>query len=296
MTSDESAGRVVVGIDGSEISFVALRWAAREAARRQAPLDVVHAWMPPHTLAAYDLFPDPVELEAAAQHRLDEAVDALAGLPGQPAEVRPVLVEDDAAAAIVGVAERADLLVVGRRGGGGFHDLLVGSVSSKVTQTAACPVVVVPPGWERPESGRIVVGVDGSEPAVSALRWAAQEAGLRQARLDVVHAYDYPPMVTPFGPLVAVDLETIQKASQEMLADMIASAVGEASPPPGAVERISVASGAAAALLEAAAEADLLVVGARGRGTLRGLLLGSVSQQCVHHAPCPVAVVRRPVG
>jgi nucleotide-binding universal stress UspA family protein len=288
-----AGGRVVVGVDGSEPANVALRWAAEEAFRRGASLDVVHAWLTPYPLAAYDMSLDPDELESAARTLLDTVVDdALSSIGEAPSDVRRLVIQDEGAEALDQVAEGADLLVVGSRGRGGFSDLLVGSVSLKAVQTAPCPVVVVPAEWDGTATGRILVGVDGSQPSYGALNWAVVEAGLRGARLDVVHAYDYPQMVTPFGPVMAIDWETIDKASRDLLEEMIAGAVGAAETPPESVESISVNGSAARSLLEAAQGADLLVVGSRGRGTLRGLLLGSVSQQCVHHASCPVAVVR----
>jgi nucleotide-binding universal stress UspA family protein len=288
-----AGGRIVVGVDGSEAANVALRWAAAEAGRRGAALDVVHAWMTPYPLAAYDMSLDPAELDAAARTMLDTVVDdVLTTMDSPPSDVRRLVLQDEGAAALSVVAEGAGLLVVGSRGRGGFSDLLVGSVSLKAAQTAPCPVVVVPAHWDGSVQGRIVVGVDGSAPSYGALHWAVEEAALRGARLDVVHAYDYPQMVTPFGPMMAIDWETIDKASQDLLDEMIAGALDSASPRPPAVEPISINGSASHSLLETAEGADLLVVGSRGRGTLRGLLLGSVSQQCVHHARCPVVVVR----
>jgi nucleotide-binding universal stress UspA family protein len=288
-----SAPRVVVGVDGSEPANVALRWAAEEATRRGATLDVVHAWLTPYPLAAYDMALDPAELDAAARTMVDTMVDGvLATMDTRPSEVRRLVLQDDGAAALGAVAEGAEILVVGSRGRGGFSDLLVGSVSLKAVQTAPCPVVVVPADWDGILRDRIVVGVDGSPPSYGALHWAVEEAALRGARLDVVHAYDYPQMVTAFGPMMAIDWETIDKASQDLLDEMIAGALGAISPQPPTVTPISINGSASRSLLETAEGAELLVVGSRGHGTLRGLLLGSVSQQCVHHAHCPVVVVR----
>ena len=94
-------------------------------------------------------------------------------------------------------------------------------------------------------------------------------------------------------PTVAVDQVQLEKWSKSTLDEMVDGAYGSAVPP-ASVELISASLTPAPALLEAAKGADLLVVGSRGRGTFRGLLLGSVSQQCVHHVPCPVVVVRHP--
>ncbi len=279
--------RVVVGVDQSAHSRRALSWAVEEAELRGASLEVVHAWLAP--LARYD-GPGPVDLDLAdrrGQAILDKAMASI-GISG--VEVTAMPVEGEPAPVLVRAAEGADLVVVGSRGHGGFTALLVGSVSQRCVESAPCPVVVVPRDWE-PRPGSIVVGVDGSQPSFAALHWAVAEAARRGARLEVVNAYHETEAVLPFGPTTVPDHERLEQASMSLLDHMVAGAVRGAKPPPQ-VETISSTASAASALCDAARTAALLVVGSRGRGGLRGLGLGSVSQQCVHHAPCPVVVVR----
>ena len=146
-------GTVVVGVDGSEASKEALRWAAGEALLRGARLRVVHAWMVPLSLAApepsvlgYVVIPGPPldevqsVLAERAEHVLDDAVVSLEGV-----EVERVLVEGPPSHVLVRAAEGADLLVVGSRGLGGFKGLLLGSVSQQCAHHAPCPLVIVPP-------------------------------------------------------------------------------------------------------------------------------------------------------
>lgn len=141
--------------------------------------------------------------------------------------------------------------------------------------------------------GRIVVGVDGSEGAAHALRWAYEEARVRNAELEIVQAWHYPYMADMSGMAAAAvradDLEQAFRVALDRFVD-------EAGPWPAEVSatRRLVQGGAAGALLEAATGADLLVVGSRGHGGFVGLLLGSVSQHCVHHAPCAVVIVPSP--
>ncbi len=288
--------RVVAGVDGSPESEQALQWAAAEAARRSAALDVVHAWMTPYPLNPPDYFVDPAPFEARGAELLHWAMASLAGVAGSghaPAEIRPVLVRDFAVKALVDAAEGAELLVVGSRGRGGFSGLLLGSVSQNCVQHAPCPVAVIPPGSAGGGHRRVVVGVDGSDPSYEALRWAAEAAALRGAELDVVNGYDALQVVMPMGLAAAgADREQLGKASQCLLEEMVGRVIDRTQSGPRSVELVPTHTGAARALLEAALGADLLVVGSRGRGGVRELLLGSVSQQCVHHASCPVVVVR----
>ena len=284
--------RIVVGIDGSPSSELALRWAAQEAISRHAGLDVVHAWSVP-----YSLYPDGVLIDGEAfgqeaQGVLDDAIGSLAADGLVPPDVRPILVGGVPAPALLTAAEGAQLLVVGSRGHGGFVGLLLGSVSQRCVEHAPCPVAVVPPDSEEGTSGRIVVGVDGSDASYVALRWAIDEASWRDARLDVVNAYSYHETLASFGPSVAIDPDKMEQSSRALLEDMVEGALGRVDARPRAVEPIPCSLGAAGSLLEVAQGADLLVVGSRGRGTFRGLLLGSVSRQCVHHARCPVVIVR----
>jgi nucleotide-binding universal stress UspA family protein len=139
----------------------------------------------------------------------------------------------------------------------------------------------------RSETPRIVVGVDGSRHAELALRWALDEARRRGARLQVVHSWQYPVVpVTGFSAPV-IEIEGIEEAARATLDGCV-----DAEDTSGIeVERILVMGPPAHGLLEAAAGADLLVVGSRGRGGFKGLLLGSVSQQCATHASCPVVIV-----
>lgn len=137
---------------------------------------------------------------------------------------------------------------------------------------------------------RIVVGVDGSDSAARALRWAISEGRLRGARVEVVHAWHmtYAGM-EPYAGAAAFDAESLEAAARSVLEGAIgaADATGLAEPVQGHL----VTGSAGAALVEAARGASLLVVGARGHGGFVGLLLGSVSQQVAHHAPCPVVIV-----
>lgn len=138
--------KVVVGVDGSEGSRRALRWAASEASVRGDALELVHVWEQPQAyapqgLGAYPIDPEPIE--GAARALLEELVAEARGLvPG--VEVRGELVEGPPAQALLDAARNADLLVVGSRGLGGFASLLLGSVSHQVSHHAPCPVVLVP--------------------------------------------------------------------------------------------------------------------------------------------------------
>lgn len=135
---------------------------------------------------------------------------------------------------------------------------------------------------------RIVVGVDGSESAREALRWAIAEARVRNATVEAVYAW-HQPFATGYAEMGELyGLEHFEKEAQEAL-DSAVDAVDASGIPP--VERRLVTGGAASALVEEAKGASLLVVGSRGRGGFSGLLLGSVSQQAAHHAPCPTVII-----
>lgn len=146
--------------------------------------------------------------------------------------------------------------------------------------------------------GSIVVGVDGSSESKAALRWALDEARLRQAKLRCVHAWLFPSVTGPNGVatrLAAEVFETLRDDADELLESVIADVVSETDADVEIVRSV-VEGPPATALIAASDGADLLVVGSRGLGGFRGLLLGSVGQQCVHHASCPVVIVRTPTA
>lgn len=139
---------------------------------------------------------------------------------------------------------------------------------------------------------RIVVGVDGSSASQQALRWAVRQAGLTGASVDAVIAWDSPIATGGYGwaPAGLTDDVDYAEIAATMLADAVSSTADAQSGV--SVRQLVVADNPAQALLDAAAGADLLVVGSRGHGGFTSALLGSVSLHCVHHAPCPVVVIR----
>jgi nucleotide-binding universal stress UspA family protein len=144
---------------------------------------------------------------------------------------------------------------------------------------------------------RIVVGVDGSDGAAEALRWALGEARLRGADVRVVHAWSVPlvlsiPSADAFGvPEPAGSMDQVRTALRKEADNVLEASLKGVKADDVTIEGEVVEGKAAQVLIEAARNADLLVVGTRGLGGFTGLLLGSVSQQCTHHAPCPVVVV-----
>ncbi|MHA6793987.1 universal stress protein [Pseudonocardia bannensis] len=296
MRSDESGRPVVVGVDGSESSKEAVRWAAQEAARRRVPLRLVNAfgWMATGHIGDPGLGADhrAVLLDAArrevataaAAARLsarDPAVDEQV-LTGYPI---PVLAAESAGAGLV---------VLGDRGLGGFTGLLVGSVAVALAARAACPVVVVRGGdGGTPRSeGPVVVGIDGHPVSEAALAFAYEAADARRVPLIAVHAW-HDLMVEPtMAPLL--DWPVIEADERLQLAERLAG-WGEKFPDV-AVQRRVIRDRPARALVEASRHAQLVVVGSRGRGGIAGMVLGSVSQALLHHAKCPVAVVRPDTG
>jgi nucleotide-binding universal stress UspA family protein len=137
-------------------------------------------------------------------------------------------------------------------------------------------------------SGRIVVGVDGSEGSDRALAFALDEGRLRDWEVEVVHAWCYPAVAfSPFVPTPNLSQADLEDAGNEVLDQALA----RANTAGARVTRLLVMGGSAPVLLEVATSADLLVVGTRGHGGFTGLMLGSTSQHCAHHPPCPVVIV-----
>ena len=133
----------------------------------------------------------------------------------------------------------------------------------------------------------IVVGVDGSGTSKRALGWAIEEARLRNCSVRAVHAWQYP--VSDAWAGVPVDIyREVEESERRLLDEVVTEVAGEGA---ARVEQVVILGTAALALVDASRDAELLVVGSRGLGGFRGLLLGSVGQQCVHHATCPVVVI-----
>ena len=269
----------------------AVSWAAAEAVRHHAALEVVDAWLPPYPIGGHDLFTDYGPIERAAQAQVTAVAERLRTELPELTSVTVSTPMEHAATALVRSASGADLLVVGARGHGGFAALLLGSVSEHCLTHASCSVAVVPETSPGNPAGRVVVGVDGSPSSERALEWAAHEAVLRRAHLDVIHARDVPALVVPTSLVGRADAG--EQASRAML-ERVTGALEDQTREVPEMELRSVAGPTVPTLLEAAGQAELLVVGARGLGGVRGWLLGSVSRQSAQHAPCPTVVVRHP--
>lgn len=282
---------IIAGYDGSSAAAAAVRWAAAEAIRRGCPLRVVGCYS---TTAAVDAAMPfgavPIttldEIRACAEEGLAAVVSEL-NSSTPDLEVTAVAVSGGARYRLVELAADATLLVVGATGAGEVGSLLLGSVAFAVSRTSPCPVVVVPEqASSESRRNHIVVGVDRSDSSRETLEWAADEADLLGSTLTVVHAWDYPYAAVPPDSqgrdLMQVDAACELDRAVECLRDR--SGVD--------VERLLVEADPADAILAAARDAELVVIGSRGRGSIRALFLGSTSNAVITHAPCPTVIVR----
>ncbi|MGF7234072.1 MAG: universal stress protein [Frankia sp.] len=319
---------LVVGIDGSPGSGMALEWAVHEARLRRVSVRAVLTWAAEGHPSRSDTAGGQAKFdtETAANHLLHATVSPIAAR-NPDVKIHERLVRGPPVAGLVKDAEYAAMLVIGARGLGPLHRLLVGSVSAGCTRKADAPVVVVRspvvgfaasayptpgasamgwgPGDWRPgdwgagerragEGGAgavppIVVGIDGSGASLVALAWAAEEAALRGAALRVIHAWALPARAYGSG-YHGPPRHEVEKAGQSVLDHAVSETLG--TDPIIAVNSRLIAGRAPHILVEAAAGAALLVVGARGHGGFAGLTMGSTSHECVVHAPGPVAVIR----
>jgi nucleotide-binding universal stress UspA family protein len=285
----------LVGLDGSEHAAEALAW-ARGVATAADTVVAAHAWdVPVVTGHEAAVWVDPQDAEAIARGFVS---DTLAGIDDARVEGR--IIEGPPGPALVGAAEvlGPDVVIVVGHGGSGKMSLLLGSTAHHLVHRAPHPVVVVR-GEARLPVQRVVVGVDehGRDNApdahsLAALRWALQLPGV--TTVEASHA-DFVPGVAA-GPVVEPGLESAAERADDHaeLRHAIAAATdGTGVAPSGAAIVPVVAAGTGAfALIEASRDADLVVVGTRGRGRLRELIAGSTTLEVLAHAHCPVAVVR----
>ncbi|WP_212987527.1 universal stress protein [Actinoplanes auranticolor] len=277
---------MVVGFDGSAHALSAVGYGAREALRRGCGLRVVHAFGRPVILppfhAPYDEHgqgPRAAMLDLLAR----TAQQLRAGHPQLAVTTR--LIDGSPGAVLIEAAREAQLLVLGHRGLGGFAGLLLGSVAAQVAAHARGPVVVVR-GDPPPEGAPVVLGTDGSPAANRAAEVAFAEAQLRDVELILAH--HGPAGKSSAGAMVTGNPDFWAAAGD-------AGALGAGARYPDVKYRTEVVPGdsAASALIVFArrTSAGLLVVGPRGLGGFRGLVMGSTSRNLIEHAACPVMVV-----
>lgn len=291
-TQGQDAARTVVGVDGSPGGRAALVWALSDAARRGVPLEVVSAF-PLQLILADPLLLDEKQVEAVRTDTLERAralveeVQAETGHVDVPVDV--LAVAGAAAPMLLAAAEDAGLLVVGSRGRGAVRSLLLGSVALSCATQARVPVVVVHPrDGGTTGQARVVVGLDGSPASGVALERAAAEARLLGGEVLAVSAYSA-------AAYWSAAYEVVLPPPEELAGDVRARAerqVADARLPGDVPVRVECREGPAGdVLVDAARDADLLVVGGHGQGPIRGVLLGSVALHCVMTGSCPVMVV-----
>ena len=280
--------RVVVGVDDSDESVAVLRWAGREAQLRGTHLHVVNAWEPHGFQGRVQREQRRRQAKRLARQTLNKAS------PQFPVQVESLTAGSRPAEVLAAAGHGAALLVVAshRRGPFGY---VVTPTAGRGAAFPACPVAVVRQGQrEHPRPGKVVVGIDDSFTSWDALRWAATEAHHRGAELKVVHVAFLRPGTMP-GDLSHDDGQVLARILGEILVGPLARVRASIDPEPGYRhafgDRGEREEPIGMILARAATDADLLVVGSHGYGTFSGVLPGSVTEDCLDEATCPVIVI-----
>jgi nucleotide-binding universal stress UspA family protein len=286
---------VTVGLDGSSESRAAADWAAREAKLRGLPLKLVNVWEPvPEPIAQAPLlgpethqhWSERIPREAAEELRAAHPeVDVLIEqVTGRPAEV------------LTDAAKDAEPLVLGSRGLSGVGGFMVGSVGLAVVAHAECPVVLVRAEGDTsgtdstlPPSGPVVLGLDTRAPDDTLIGFAFEAAVLHGASLRVVHGWNEPPYIA-YGLPPDLELNARLGAEEAAAVSEVLRPWRQKFPTVDVVED-SLSGKAADHLVDASAEASLVVVGRRIRRSPLGAHIGPVTHAVLHHATAPVAVV-----
>jgi nucleotide-binding universal stress UspA family protein len=273
---------IVVGVDGSRSSLDAVRWATCEATARKTPLQLLSCI----TYRGTDDGPRLADnLHERAERDLAEALEIARAVSGEAdLGIRVELSHQNAPGSLVDRSSGAAMVVLGRRGLGEFTDGLIGSVTSAVARHAQCPVAVID-GWSRVAhgTGPVIVGVDGSANSEQAIGLAFEECSLHSAKLIALHAWsDYDLSMLPVA-----EEQTVERSVLD------ASIAGWSERfPDVAVRETLVRDRPVRHLLEMADDAQMVVVGHRGRGGFAGLTLGSTSAALLHITPCPLLIAR----
>ena len=284
-----TTGHVVVGVDGQTPADRALDWAIGEAQRAHAPLHLVHARMMalrgPSVESGFDVHTtESDEILGAATERVRELAPEVS--------VTTASAYRNAAALLVDESREASCLVVGARGRGALGSVLLGSTSLDVAAHAQCPVVVVRELTQQlPNRPGVVVGSDGSEISEAAIAAGFEQADRMGIPLTVVHAWFLDYAGTGLAALETDDVRLVVAQEEDAVAAEAVAGWSEKYPDVQ-VRRHTLRAHPVQALVDHSRGAELVVVGSRGRGGFGGLLLGSVSQGVLHHAHCPVMVVK----
>lgn len=287
-------GAIVVGLDGSSRDETVLEWAAVSAQRGGRPLHLLHA----QDMAAELAVTDPGALGGLDVRTIDLGDgDLLGNAEATIAERWPDVVVTtsapwvSASQGLVDASRTAYAVVVGAGKRGALEKLVLGRASLSTAMHASCPVVIVPEGARNTVGGPIVVGIDGSPHSQAA---AEQAFLIAQGRGTSVRAVTTWYLEVVDGMVVTTPgtaaYETVQARYAELMEHTLRPLRAEY--PQVAVEARVVRGKPAATLVEESEGADLLVLGTRGRGGFRGMLLGSVSQKAMETARCPVMIVR----
>ncbi|WP_409054976.1 universal stress protein [Streptomyces sp. SYP-A7185] len=283
---------LVVGVDGSDASLLAVDWAVDEAARHGLPLRLVHAslWERYEGIALQGSLDRP-SAHVMAENIVGAAVErARRRNPG--VKVSAEVVREEAVDALLREGHNASALVTGSRGRGELKGLLLGSVGLTVAARAHCPVIVVRGGKAALEGTheRILLGAGDPSAGAESVRFAFREAEARTCTLDVVRAWRCPAHETTDHPLLAEEPEHHHEERASALLDAVLHDA-TADHPAVRVRRTTVEGPARKVLLHRSAAADLVIVGARRRHGHFGLQLGRVGHTLLHHAECPVVIV-----
>ncbi len=292
--SDNERRGMVVGIDGTEASKAALDWAAAHT-DRFGPVRPVHSWDFPISVWAPSPFgpgvaPPAAEMAAAAQEAAEKFV---AELDDDVLQEPPIVDHGDAGAVLVEVARDAELLVVGTRGRGPVRANVIGSVARHCADHTPVPLVIVPcPDALVPaaSSERVVVGVDGSDNSLAALRWAVENAA-DNAEITAIAAWQTPvdgPILYGVNRFDLKALKAAARATVNETADKICTELGVDE---SRITREIAEGDPRWVLLNRSETSDLLVLGQRGRTGLSHFFLGSTTTALVHRPHCPTAVI-----
>lgn len=295
MSSRNAQLGIVVAVDDSTAAKVAVRWATREAELRKVPLTLVHA-VSPEIATWVDVQALPPGL-ARWQHNhgrrlLDDALQIVeqASQSGGPAEVHTELLPSAAVPTLVDVSKEAELVVAGARGGRKWPGRLIGSVSSGLLRHAHCPVAIVhdeDAEMPFPDWAPVLVGIDGSPASELATAIAFDAASRRKVDLIALHAWSD----VDVSEWPGIDWPATQPMAEQVLAERLAG--WQERYPDVQVHRVVLCDQPARQLVERSSDAQLVVVGSRGRGGFAGMLVGSVGETVAQLVRVPVIVARR---